>query len=264
MAEPETLSHDDAPNAEGADQRFAQKMFGRLRGDRLVERHEITRVVPRLREQIDALLGRGDERRLLTRPQKRRGMIRERERGGAPTEFAKPNRLTREVAVAAVHAVEESNRQHQRFVRIAPELVQNLHTNTFRGASKAPCASPTPTSVRDSSRTKTCLPPAPAGSGTTRPARKSEEWRRSSTIVGNGMMNSGAMSAAAGSAAISSIVRLSYSKNGPEPSRTSAPMCAGTPIARPRSSHSVRTYVPSLHAIRRRAAPSSTPSSVRP
>ena len=49
-------------------------------------------------------------------------------------------------------------------------------------------------------------PSRPRGSGTTRPARKSADPRRSRTIVGNGMMFSGAISARSGSSAISSSV----------------------------------------------------------
>src|SRR5579885_766134 len=100
-------------------------MLRRLPGYRSVERQEKAGIVSRLREQIDPLFGRGDQRRLLTGAQKRRGMVRERKCGGTTSESAKANRLPGNVAVAAMHAVEESNGQNQGLMRIPPQFVKD-------------------------------------------------------------------------------------------------------------------------------------------
>src|SRR6185437_3354223 len=129
-------------------------------------------------------------------------MIREGEHPRTPTGLAHAKRAPRDLLVSAMESVEEADRQGQRPPHRAFDLVVDPHSKTLRGASKAPSASPTPTSVRVSSRTNTWRDPEPCGSGTTRPARKSADPRRSRTIVGNGMIRSGAINARSGASAI--------------------------------------------------------------
>src|SRR5580700_695372 len=209
VSESERRADDHPANAEPPDQ-YLEKCLGRERRDAVVELDKKALFKSRPGKELEALLRRAEQARLRSRPQVRCGMICKGEQSGAPSRPPEQQRLTGEFAVAAMEAVEEADRQHQRAITVAREFVTNDHsTKTLRGASSAPSASPTPTSVRDASRTKTCRPVAPSGSGTTLPARKSADSRRSSTIVGKGMICSGAISASTGSRAISSSVRAS-------------------------------------------------------
>src|SRR5580700_6688344 len=137
-------------------------------------------------------------------------MVLERQRAGALTGTPHPQQRPDDLAVAAMHAVEEPDRQREAALAFgALEGVMDPQSSTLRGASSAPSASPMPTSERLLSRTKTCRSVAPMGSGTILPARKSAALRPSSTIVGKASTRSGGTSARSGSASISSIDRLS-------------------------------------------------------
>jgi len=162
-------------------------------------------------------------------------MLGEREHAGAPAGFTHAARAAGDLFVPCVHAVEESDREGEAGARIATHLVM-IFTRTLARASRAAVRLAHADHARAiTSRTKTCFEAGPAHRTAGRRESPADP-RRSSTIVGNGITLSGATTAAPGSAAICSIVNASRSSNGPEASRTSAPMCAGTPIAAPRSS----------------------------
>ncbi len=56
-----------------------------------------------------------------------RRMIRERQNARTPAGLAQPQRLARDLAMAAMKTVEETDCQHQRAIAFADELVTNLH-----------------------------------------------------------------------------------------------------------------------------------------
>ena len=150
--------------------------------------------------------------------------------------------------------VEESDREHQRpRVAVALELVMHPHRNTLRGASNAPTASPTPTSARAASRTKTCLQPDAARQRHEPPRAKvggaaavEHDRRKRNHALGRDQRRPPDSPRS---------LRASGSRRGrTAPTlRAAAPPCAPERRShRPRSSHSVRTYVPSLQATRMR------------
>lgn len=89
-------------------------------------------------------------------------MVAERQNGRAKAGTALLQERCNDRTVSAMEAVEESDREHERMhpsVGAFGKLVIDVQMNTFRGASIVPCISPTPTSAREMSRTKTCVPP---------------------------------------------------------------------------------------------------------
>jgi len=75
-------------------------------------------------------------------------MICEGQHARAPTGFAQPQGLPRDLAMAEMESIEESDRQHQRPFAAAFDLVVQLHTKTCGVREACRVASPTPTSIR--------------------------------------------------------------------------------------------------------------------
>ena len=76
-------------------------------------------------------------------------MIRKGQYPDAKPRFAHPASGLGNLLMSTMHPIKKPNRQNERPIILAKELVMDVHTKTLRGAKSAPCASPTPTSVRE-------------------------------------------------------------------------------------------------------------------
>ena len=158
VPESKTRTDDYGAYAELVDE-SVEKHLRRERRDAIVERDEKTLLEAGRRKGGDAFFRRAQQRRFGSRAQKCRRMVGKRQHARTPPRPAHPQRLLRDRAMPAMKSVEEADCERERTRRVSLEPVRNARahtsTSTLRGARSAPSASPTPTSVRDSSRTKT-------------------------------------------------------------------------------------------------------------
>jgi len=167
------------------------------------------------------------KRRLLAGPQRRSTDARET---SAPQSAHRAGARAAQRGRSRGDRDESRRRKPDRDDECAPgrrlrQCVMDLHRNTLRGASSAPTVSPTPTSARAeiNARKHACRPASPPAPPIARRENPSHGGHRGRPS-GIGITRSGGTSASAGARSTSSSVQLSESTNGPDASRSSAPM----------------------------------------
>jgi hypothetical protein len=139
-----------SPNVESIDEHVFQKGARLDGGDAIVERHQIQFVDAGRGQEVHALFKGRQQRGHVFGAQMRRRMVAKREDGRPITRPPQAQECLDDLAMAAVHPVEKSYREHERAaLRSRFEFAVDFQTKTFRGAKSAPTASPTPTSTRE-------------------------------------------------------------------------------------------------------------------
>ena len=170
----------DRANAEASHENL-ENVLRRQRRDAIVELDEEALLEAGGREKVEPLCGRADQRRLGARPQMRRRMIGKRQHAGAPAGFAHAAACggrSRDVRDGNRRRIRSPGRAADRR-RARARDARASYEDFARREQRAERFADADERARLVAHEDVPRPVAPSGSGTTRPARKSADSRRS-------------------------------------------------------------------------------------